>query len=451
MEGGRTVRKKILSVLVLAIVLGGQPILNNVYAQSGVIHRIAPLAGDTVAGGATFRPCISGNGRYVAFASYASNYVPDDTNGTGDVFLYDRFERTIRLMSISPTGVQGDNYSSNTAISEDGRYVAFDSQASNFAPIRNPNYMSDIYVRDTQRGTTALVSVTPRGERGNGPSYEPVISTNGRYIAFYSSAPDLVTDDTNNKSDIFVRDMVAGTTERVSVTSTGAQARGDCYSPSMSADGRHIAFRAYNSGLGGSSVGFAVFVHDRESGDTKPLPLGNYGWCDGWPHVSPDGSQVAFMPRAVQGNGYGRADLVLYDTARGTTRTVLRGIAPNSEVYITDSYNLSMSWDARYIAFDSETSTFVTGDGNDWRDVFIVDTTDGVVRRVSTSVEGGDANGGSLFPSISYQGTELSFLSHANNLVRGDTNGAADPFLWEATPAYEHTMFLPLILKASAT
>lgn len=208
---------------------------------------------------------ISGDGRFVAFLSQATNLVPGDTNGVDDVFVHDRHMAHTERVSMDSTGVQGNQYSGDSSISDDGRLVAFESLATNLVP-GDSNGFVDIFVHDRQTGRTVRVSVDSAGVQGNRTSYEPSISGDGRFVAFGSLATNLVSRDTNDFGDIFVHDRPAAQTTRVSVDSSGCQGTYDSVSPSMSGDGRSVAFHSAASNLvpGDTNGTVDVFVHERE-------------------------------------------------------------------------------------------------------------------------------------------------------------------------------------------
>jgi Tol biopolymer transport system component len=215
---------------------------------------------------------ISADGRFVAFTSFATNLVPGDTNRRDDVFVRDRLTGTTELVSVDSAGNQGNRDSGSPAISADGRFVAFHSVATNLVPGDTGN-MTDVFVRDRLTGTTQRVSVDSAGTEGNGASVEPAISGDGRFVAFYSFATNLVPGDTNGDGDVFVHDRQTGTTERVSVDSAGNQgsAISDGFRKvSISADGRVVAFVSVATNLvpGDTNGGSDAFVHDRQTGIT---------------------------------------------------------------------------------------------------------------------------------------------------------------------------------------
>jgi Tol biopolymer transport system component len=175
---------------------------------TGRTTRVSVSSRERQANAGSQQASISADGRYVAFVSFASNLVAGDTNGTWDVFMRDTAKGKTTRVSVSSGGQQGNDQSGTPSISADGRYVAFYSYASNLVA-GDTNGKADVFVRDTVTGRTTRVSVSSRERQGNGYSYEPSISTDGRYVAFYSLASNLVAGDTNTAGDIFVRDRRA--------------------------------------------------------------------------------------------------------------------------------------------------------------------------------------------------------------------------------------------------
>ena len=163
----------------------------------------------------------------MAFSSSASNLVAGDTNPIEDVFVRNLLTGTIRLVSATSSGASGNNRSYNPVISADGRYVAFTSGDNNLAA-GDTNASEDVFVRDLVTGTTRLVSSTSIGVSGNNASYSPVIGADARYVAFHSRASNLVAGDANGTEDVFVRNLVMATTRLVSATGSGVS--GDNFS-----------------------------------------------------------------------------------------------------------------------------------------------------------------------------------------------------------------------------
>src|ERR1041385_3351135 len=221
-------------------------------------------------------PAISADGRYVAFISQASNLVALDTNHTEDIFVRDRDGGTIDRVSVDSAGSQANEGSYRPAISSDGRYVAFNSAASNLVA-GDTNQAMDTFVHDLQTGATVRVSIGNGGGQANGPSFGAnAVSGDGRYVAFSSAASNLVTGDTNQNADVFLRDLQAGTTTRVSVGSAEEEGDGGSAWPSISSDGRFVAFHsdATNLVAGDSNGSTDVFVRDLQSGTTSLVSVG---------------------------------------------------------------------------------------------------------------------------------------------------------------------------------
>jgi hypothetical protein len=378
---------------------------------------------------------ISTDGRYVAFASYATNLVPGDVNSQRDIFVRDRQTGLVTLASVDNAGTQADDVTDRPSISGDGRYVAFESRAGNLTPgDTNANY--DIFVRDLLAGTTTRVSVDNNGTMGNLASNLPTISRDGRYVAFVSYANNLVAGDTNNTFDIFVHDRQTATTIRVSVDNNGTEANDSSSLPSLSTDGRYVAFSSVATNLvAGDTNGYRdVFVHDRQTGTTTRVSVDNTGAqanadCD-TPSISGDGRYVAFQSTAtnlVAGDTNGTWDIFVHDRQTGTTTRVSvdnTGVEGNN-----NSIGASISADGRYVTFASDANNLVAGDTNGKRDVFVYDRTTGLIERASVDTAGAQGNNSSTFPKISGDGRFVAFESDATNLAAGDTNSRRDIFV----------------------
>ncbi|UCF79287.1 MAG: PD40 domain-containing protein [Candidatus Eiseniibacteriota bacterium] len=248
-------------------------------------------------------PCISADGRYVAFRSSGVNLVSGDTNSAIDVFVHDRQSGATTRVSVKSSGEQVFKNSYRPSMTTHGRYVAFDSLASNLAPGQTTwNY--DAFVHDRQTHETTRVSVDSAGNQGNDMSLSASISADGRFAAFESDATNLVPGDTNGVRDIFVHDRSTGQTTRVSVSSSGNQADGRSFSPSIGGqDGRYVVFCSNASNLVPGDTGREdIFVHDRQTHQTIRLNVGSSGdEADNHsraPCISADGNYVAFESAA---------------------------------------------------------------------------------------------------------------------------------------------------------
>jgi Tol biopolymer transport system component len=382
---------------------------------------------------------ISPDGRSLVFSSYASNLVPVDTNGmAGDVFVRDLVTGVNTLVSLSSAGTQGNGGAGSPSRSFDGRYVAFVSDSTDLVP-GDTNGHLDVFVRDLQAGTTIRASVDSSGAQGNDDSSlfsVPSISADGRYLAFDSLATNLVPGDTNVQPDVFVRDLQAGTTTRVSVDSSGGQADDYSLQPSISADGRYVAFWSGATNLvpGDTNGQPDVFVKDLQTGATIRVSSDSSGTQGNGislvPSISADGRYVAFVSDAtnlVVGDGNGAADVFLRDLLTGTTTLV--SVDSSGAQSNGASASPTISAAGRFVAFTSAATNLVQGDTNGWEDAFLHDNLLGNTVRVSVDSAGAQGNGLSRSPSMSADGRFVAFQSAASNLVAGDTNGWDDVFL----------------------
>jgi Tol biopolymer transport system component len=236
-------------------------------AWSQVTERVSV---DTTGGegnNASAAPSNSSDGNHVAFESQADNLVAGDGNGTADVFVHDRQTGTTTRVSLHTDGTEGNGESHSPSISGDGRYIAFESFADNLVA-GDGNSFWDIFVHDLQTGITTRVSLHTDGTEGDGPSFDPSISSDGRYVAFESFATNLVADDNNGSADVFVHDRQTGATTRVSVDLAGVEGNGNSNNPSISADGKSVTFQsdADNLVAGDTNIAPDIFVDDLQAG-----------------------------------------------------------------------------------------------------------------------------------------------------------------------------------------
>jgi len=349
------------------------------HAQS-TIERVSVSSSGLQGNGENRYLSLSGNGRYIVFNSNSPNLVPNDTNNAWDVFVKDRETGIIERVSASMTGVQGNADSGMiypASISADGRYVAFVSYASNLLP--NDNNLAGTVVKDRQTGTIERVSASSTGERGEDSGISPSISANGRYVAFVSLAANLVPNDTNRRYDVFVKDRQTGILERVSVSSTGAQSEGDLYGyhnrPTLSADGRYVAFASFASDLVPNDTNntIDVFVKDRQTGTLERVSVSSTGI------------------QSILGSG-----------------------------------GPFISANGRFVAFGSNSSNLVPGDTNNSDDIFVKDRQTGVLERASVSSTGTQSNGsGGGSACLSADGRYVAFSSFSE-LIPYDSNNKAD-------------------------
>ena len=403
---------------------------------SNVTSRVSVASDGTQGNGLSGydRSFVSADGRYVVFMSVADNLVPGDTNNFGDIFIHDQQTGQTSRVSVASDGTQGNQYSGHPAVSADGRYVAFMSMADNLVP-GDTNGKRDVFVHDRQTGQTSLVSVASDGTQGNNNSSTSSISADGRYVVFDSYANNLVPGDTNGGPDIFVHDRQTGQTNRVSVASDGTQANSGSGVASMSADGRYVAFASgANNLVSGDTNNLGdSFVHDRQTGQTSRVSVASNGAQGNdhalGPHISADGRYVAFFSWAtnlVPGDTNNYGDVFVHD--RQTKQTSRVSVTSSGIQGNSGSYWPFISADGRYVAFDSAANNLVPGDTNNIQDMFVHDRQTWQIIRVSVASDGTEANDLSYTPSISADGRYITFASEASNLVPGDTNNTADVF-----------------------
>jgi predicted RNA-binding protein with TRAM domain len=381
-------------------------------------------------------PAISRTGRYVAFVSASGDLTPGDTNNSADIFARDRRQRTTTLISTSTTGGPADDNSNQPAMTPDGRYVVFDSFASNLVP-GDTNDSQDVFVRDSRRGKTLLVSVDDTGEQGDSDSASAAITPDGRYVAFTSNAVNLSrAADTNEAPDVFVRDLRKGVTRRVSVSNAEEGGNRSSLSPAISGNGRYVAFssKATNLVRGDTNEALDVFVRDRWAGTTRRVSVSSSqaqgNDVSASASITPDGRYVGFDSAAsnlVRGDTNGSADGFLRDRRTGTTRRVT--LSSTGAQGNEGSSRPDFSADGRYLAFFSFATNLVRRDTNEEADVFLRDRRTGDTRRVSVSNSGRQGNGESSLMAISGNGRHVAFVSEAADLVARDTNGALDAFV----------------------
>lgn len=329
----------------------------------------------------------------------------------------------LTLLDLDDAGVQGDRDALRPRLSADGRHAVFESDSTNLVPgIINTGH---VFVRDRLANTTTLESVSSTGKKGNAPSREPDISGDGRFVAFTSLSTNLVTPDFNGVDDIFVRDRLLGTTERISVALGGGPGNGGSRWPSLSGDGRYVAFESAASDLvvGDDNGSIDVFVRDRLAGTTTlvsvtaaGLPADNGGFE---PQLSADGRWVAFLSSSLDLTGPGGSShpqVMLRDLLTGVTtiESVNGGLEPGN----SSSWGLALSEDARVLAFVSGATNLVPGDTNLRPDAFVRDRTSSLTLRISVFPDGTQAEdvSGVLSHSLAItgDGTRVAFDTHAD-------------------------------------
>jgi Tol biopolymer transport system component len=429
----------------LALLVG---LASTARAQTTDVVSVAVGGGQPDGGTALDYVSISGDGRYVAFPSNATNLVAGGTSGT-QVFVRDRQTAVTELVSVSTGGGSANGLCRCPRISADGRFVVFSSNASNLVA-GDINGFTDVFVRDRLAGTTVQANVdgaaVPADLGQEAALYSHTISPDGRYVAFQSPATNLVPGDTNGVLDDFVKDMQTGAIERVSVATGGVQANGSSTGRTLvSADGRYAVVTSSASNLvAGDANGTGdVFLRDRQSDTTQFVSisttstLGN-GLSIG-SSMTPDGRYVVFHSLAsnlVSGDTNGTWDVFLRDRQSGTTERVGVSSCGSEGNNISFSHQ-AITDDGRYVAFSSSANNIVPDDTNGSRDVFLKDRQSGVTTRASLSSGGaqGSAGGATVSPpALSADGLHIAFSSDSSFVpgfvgnmtyvrTRGDTWG----------------------------
>jgi len=403
---------------------------------AGDIERVSVASNGSQANGNSEEPAISADGGIIAFISDASNLVTGDTNGVADVFVHNLGTGITERVSVTSVGFQADDEAFTLSLSSNSRFVAFGSYATNLVA-GDTNAVIDVFVHDRNTGTTERVSISTAGAQANDESYSPAVNSDGRFVAFQSEATNLVPLDTNNKSDIFVRDRTTGVTERVSLASNGNQANGDSIFAAISSDGRFVAFtsEATNLVAGDTNNKADIFVRDRQNDTTERIAEpAEFNTGSGIiivaPAISPDGDFLGFRSNAddlVPGDTNNSFDTFLIE--RGTLAAERVSVSSSEVEGNADSDRPSISSNNRYVVFPSIATNLVSKDTNGAEDVFVRDRDEGRTRRVSVAFDGSEGDNSSFSAVISEDGRSVAFTSFADNLVIGDTNGFLDIFV----------------------
>jgi Tol biopolymer transport system component len=348
----------------------------------------------------SYNPSMSDDGRYIAFDSFASNLVPGDLNRKGDVFLYDRETKKTVRVSNGIGGKLSDGHSGFASVSGDGRFVGFESLSTNLVP-NQQDYNSDVFLWNRETGQTEWINRPMIGQvSANGSSGDAAVSRDGRFVAFASSAGNLVPGDTNKRDDVYVRDRLYGTLTRVSLSNINQEANEGSDSPSISDDGRYIAFESKSSNL--LSMDLLQLDHAKliPSGETNPQSAGDTNFVQ---------------------------DVFVHDMQTGVTELV--SIADDGSQGNEASYGASISGDGMRIAYTSSASNLVPGDTHKKREVFLRDRAAHTTERVCVASAGQEGNNLSSSPALTGDGRYVAFVSDASNLIPRDQNHEGDIFL----------------------
>lgn len=423
-------------------------------ASSIKLRRFPTGLNQVEANSSSFSARLSADGRYIAFCSFATNLVPNDTNNVLDTFVYDSHTSDVERVSVTETGteVYGWNNCHGVDISGDGRYVVFGSDTAELDDAAGRNLYNDIFLRDQGKGGLLQITHAYDGGPANGDSYDPDISADGRHIIFRSYASNLVPNDTNGVADVFGYDIQTRTISLISVSSTDSSVNGSGWifanGSSVSGDGRYFVFYSSASNLVEKDTNgtLNVYVHDRDADEDgyfdEPDPsethtelisinLNGMGGSDHstLPSISQNGRYIIFTSYAVDlvpCDNNGTADLFVRDTHTDITEIVslssdgIQGTLPSIMGLISD--------DGRFIVMQSLAQLTSDPPSPYWM-IYLRDRQIGVTTLLSLG-QNGLANRESGYPTLSTNGRTVVFESFASNLVPNDTNGAFDLFLY---------------------
>ncbi len=351
--------------------------------SAGTLALLNLGTGGTQPSGRTFDAKITPDARYISFTSLATNLVTPDTNADADVFLYDQNLGTVEMISISTGGVQSNDGSYQSSVSDDGRFVVFSSNASNLA-VGGPTGVYQIYLRDRMNSETVRISESALGLVADGGCTTPRISGDGTTVVFESDATNLVSGDTNGVGDIFVYHIPTDTMECVSLAVGGVASNAQSFQPFINGDGQLVGFSSEASDLviGDTNGAVDVFLRDRTSGDLEVVNVTSLG---------------AMVASGQSGD---------------------------------------ISDDGQFVVYSSTASNLVLGDTNGVRDVFVRDRSSGGVLRVSSTTAGVQGNGASSDPNVSPDGRKIGFVSSATNFTPPgmDDNGIVTDVFMTSNP-----------------
>ncbi|MDR3572421.1 MAG: hypothetical protein P4L50_01045 [Anaerolineaceae bacterium] len=428
-------------------------------ASDHSITRISNAWNGKQADGSSGGAVISGDSRYILFTSSASNLLktglPPEPDSYNKLYLYDQGTGKTELVSVAADGSPANYNSGSSAISEDGRYVAFVSNATNNIAGYSGSE-AQVYWRDRKTGKNYMVSGPLDGSLPSEDSNYPSISASGRYVAFESFSANLVNEDADDDPDIYVRDMGKNKLYLVSVSSKGVKGNLDSFEPSISADGRTVAFGSDATNLVAQDTnnGSDVFVHDLKTGKTERVSVSSNGKQGNdrseQPVMSGNGRYVAFISWAsnlVPGDTNGVPDVFVHDLTTSRTERVSVSSSGNQQtvgsLYDEGYSGLSLSFDGRFVTFVSQATNFAKGIRINFcqyriglginepcPNVYLRDRQTERTSIVSISSTNKSGNAASYSPNISQDGQWIAFSSDASNLAPGDSNGQSDIFIY---------------------
>lgn len=358
--------------------------------------------------------------------------LPQPTNNLriGCDFTYDLITRSSNDATFS-TFYESNDADVGGSSGEDGRYIVFISSA-NFAGSTGKH--RQIFWRDRNTNTTKLISSSANGEEGNGDSFAPTISVDGKSVAFESYASNLVESDKNGVRDIFVWHASNNKIETVSIGNSGKEADAESFEPAISGNGNLVAFTSTASNISATEKGISnnnVFLRDLQLGATIMIsidPTSKKGGGGSKPSISYDGNRIAFYSHSstlVPNDNNGIWDIFLWEKNKTALKRVSLTANGKEREQGNESANRivapSISGNGRYIAFATTASNMVSGDNNNFQDVFVYDIDAGSTILASNTSEGKPSNGDSPIGqgekiALSFDGNWVAFSTNATNL-----------------------------------
>ncbi|WP_262273248.1 hypothetical protein [Microvirga yunnanensis] len=395
--------------------------------------RISTAANGAEALGASSSAQFSPDGRSVLFKSDAPNLIAGGTNGTTHIFLKDLTTHAITRLSTTADGLEANGNSYDVQMTPDGRFMVFTSIADNLVS-NDHNNKHDIFLKDLTTHAITRLSTTPAGEEANGFSFEPRLSPDGQFLMFTSNAVNLGADNFLS-SEIFLKNLTTKDITRITVAADGTPGSVGGDQPLFSPDGHSIVFRSFSSKLvaNDTNTSWDIFLRDQFGTITllsKAVDGTQGNSFSSNPQFSPDGQYVLFESNANNLiAGDGNNQLdVFLKDIHSGAVTLLSRTADGTQGD-RGSYNARFSPEGRYIVFESDATNLVADDNNGQTDIFVKDLVGGTVTRLSTAADGTEADFESSFAQFSPDGRFVTFESEATNLVDGDTNGTSDIFV----------------------
>ncbi len=452
----------LFGIVVVGLLPNNPPVALAQVCATGAMYRVSISTNGTNVGNGNSDPArISSDGRYIVFASESDNLVANDTNGVSDIFVHDQLTCATSRVSLSSAGLQSTGgESTNPQISNDGRYVVYQSLATNLVS-GDTNGAEDVFLRDRNTNVTSRISVSSAGAQGGLGlgSFNAAFSGDGNYVAFESSANFVGGTDANGTlADIYLRDISGGTTTLISVNSVGQQADSESREPSISGDGNLVAFMSFGSNLiAGDSSDPDVFVRNRLNNTTELVSVDSSGqqvpnnFAEPGPEISADGRYVVFVSTAsfnpIDDNGVN--DIYLRDRSLGITELVSIDFEGNAAD--GDSSAPSISTDGTLVTFESNAADLTNNDTEGQLDIFLRNRSTATTLRISQNTIQAGGTSSSFRASISTDGRYIAFTSNADNLLGSgnDLNGRIDVFIFDRQPG-AGAFFAPANLLATA-